>query len=59
LANLLSDVRHQTQGALDVQISAGDASVTAIPYPQVSANLTAGEWNRAGSANNRIEIRLR
>jgi CheY-like chemotaxis protein len=59
LANLLSDVRHQTQGALDVQISAGDASATAIPYPQVSANLAAGEWNRAGSANNRIEIRLR
>jgi len=58
-ANLLNDIRHQTQGALDVEISAGDQSATAIPYPQVSANLTAGEWNRAGSANNRIEIRLR
>jgi CheY-like chemotaxis protein len=58
-ANLLSEVRHQTQGSLDVQITAGDASQTAVPYPQISPGLTAGEWNRAGSANNRIEIRLR
>jgi CheY-like chemotaxis protein len=58
-ANLLSEVRHQTQGSLDVQITAGEASQTAVPYPQISPGLTAGEWNRAGGANNRIEIRLR
>ena len=58
-ANLLSDIRHQTQGALDVQVSSGDAAATAVPYPQISPGLAAGEWNRAGSANNRIEIRLR
>jgi len=46
-------------GALDVQVMAGDAVATAVPYPQVSPDLTAGAWNRAGSANNRIEIRLR
>jgi hypothetical protein len=59
MANLLNEVRHQTQGALDVQITAGDPAQTALPYPQISPGLTAGEWNRAGSANNRIEIRLR
>jgi CheY-like chemotaxis protein len=59
VANLLGDIRHTTRGALDVQLTAGDAAATAVPYPQVSPQLTAGEWNRAGNANNRIEIRLR
>jgi CheY-like chemotaxis protein len=58
-ANLLGEIRHTTRGALDVQLTAGDAAATAVPYPQVSPDLTAGAWNRAGSANNRIEIRLR
>jgi len=33
--------------------------VTATPYPEVSAGLTAGEWNHAAAINNRVEIRLR
>jgi CheY-like chemotaxis protein len=57
-ANLLGEMRHTTHGALDVQLTAGDAAATLLPYPQISADLTAGQWNRAGSANNRIEIRL-
>jgi CheY-like chemotaxis protein len=57
-ANLLSEIRHRTNGTLDVQLTAGDAAATAQPYPQISPDLTAGQWNRAGSANNRIEIRL-
>jgi CheY-like chemotaxis protein len=59
LANLAEEVRHATHSALDVQISPGDASVTVMPYPVVASDLTAGEWNRAGSSNNRIEVRLR
>jgi CheY-like chemotaxis protein len=59
LANLLGEIRNATRGALVVQASLGDATVTAVPYPQVSTDLTAGEWNRAGSGNNRIEIRVR
>jgi CheY-like chemotaxis protein len=58
-ANLLGEIRHSTRGALDVQLTAGDGAANALPYPQVSPDLTAGEWNRAGNANNRIEIRLR
>ncbi len=59
LANLIGDIRSSTHGALDVQVSVGDPASLALPYPPVSGGLTAGEWNRAGSANNRIEIRLR
>jgi CheY-like chemotaxis protein len=57
-ANLVGSVRNASHGTLDVQVASGDAASTAMPYPQVSAELTAGEWNRAAAANNRIEIRL-
>jgi CheY-like chemotaxis protein len=57
-ANLLGEIRHTTHGTLDAQLAPGDAAATLLPYPPVSPDLTAGQWNRAGSANNRIEIRL-
>jgi len=59
LANLAGDVRHSTHGALQVQSSVGDPATLAVPYPPLSSDLTAGEWNRAASANNRVEIRVR
>jgi CheY-like chemotaxis protein len=59
LANIAGDVRHTTHGALQVQTSVGDPSVVAVQYPPLSNDLTAGEWNRAASANNRVEIRVR
>ncbi|MGB9333087.1 MAG: response regulator [Steroidobacteraceae bacterium] len=59
LANLIGDVRSSTNGALTVRAAVGDAANLAAPYPQVSPTLTAGEWNRAAIANNRIEIRSR
>jgi CheY-like chemotaxis protein len=58
-ANLLGVFRNRTHGAVDVQIVPGDTAVQAVSYPTVSETLTAGEWNRAGNANNRIEIRVR
>jgi CheY-like chemotaxis protein len=57
-ANLLGEIRHTTHGALDVRLTAGDPAATLVPYPQVSPDLTAGQWNRAGAANSRLEIRL-
>lgn len=57
-ANLVGSVRNASHGNVDVQVASGDAAATAMPYPQASAELTAGEWNRAAAANNRIEIRL-
>jgi CheY-like chemotaxis protein len=59
LANLAGDVRHSTHGALQVQSSVGDTAVVAVPYPPLSSDLTAGEWNRAAGTNNRVEIRVR
>jgi hypothetical protein len=58
-ANLAGEFKSSTHGALDIQFSPGDTSGTLVPYPQVTGALTAGEWNRAATTNNRIEIRLR
>jgi CheY-like chemotaxis protein len=57
--NLIGGVRNKSHGALDVQASTGDPATILAPYPPLSPELTAGEWNRAGGANNRVEIRVR
>lgn len=59
VANLAGDLRTRTQGALDVRVEVGDADSILEAYPPVTEHLTAGEWNRAARANNRVEIRLR
>jgi CheY-like chemotaxis protein len=58
LANLAGNIRHSTHGALQVQSQVGDPAAVAVPYPPLSSDLTAGEWNRAATANNRVEIRV-
>ena len=58
MANLIGDIRSSTHGSLQVQVAAGDAASVLMPYPPVRADLTAGEWNRAAGANNRVEIRV-
>ena len=59
LANLAGDVRHSTHGALQVQSTVGDPAVLLAQYPPQGSDLTAGEWNHAAAANNRVEIRVR
>ncbi|HSY45350.1 MAG TPA: response regulator [Steroidobacteraceae bacterium] len=58
LANLIGEVRASTHGALAAQVSVGDSASVLIPYPTPSAELSAGDWNHAASANNRVEIRV-
>src|SRR6202158_1689689 len=58
LANLVGDIRSSTHGALQAQVAGGDAGSVLAPYPPVVSELTAGDWNRAASANNRVEIRV-
>jgi CheY-like chemotaxis protein len=58
-ANLVGGVRNSSHRSIDVQSSSGEAAATIAPYPQASPYLTAGEWNRAAGANNRVEIRVR
>jgi len=58
LADLIGSVRTSTHDQIRPQITGGEGS-SAAGYPTVSDMLTAGEWNRAAAANNRVEIRLR
>jgi CheY-like chemotaxis protein len=58
LANLIGEIRSTTRGALDAQVSGGDPANVLAPYPPATPGLTAGEWNRAAVANNRVEIRV-
>ncbi len=58
-ADLAGTLRSASHGAADVQVEPGDARSTIVAYPPVTDSLTAGEWNRAADANNRIEIRVR
>jgi CheY-like chemotaxis protein len=57
--NLVGATRNSSHGGVAVQTSAGDVATIIAGYPQASPYLTAGEWNRAASANNRVEIRFR
>ena len=59
LANLIAGIRDSAHGALDVETSVGDPAILREQYPPVTDELTAGEWNRAGKANNRVEILVR
>jgi len=58
-ANLVAERRRESSGAIDVRIVTGDADDTAIAYPAIAGDLTAADWNRAGHANNRVELRAR
>ena len=55
-ANLVASVRQRTSGAITVTIENVGTSRAAAPYPPRSDVLTAGEWNRAAAANNRVEF---
>ena len=56
-ANMLSAQRSHSGGAFEVHLVAGPAEEWVAPYPTISEGLTAGEWNRAAAANNRVEVR--
>jgi CheY-like chemotaxis protein len=55
-ANMIAIARHNGSGKLNIQIDAGTADETVTPYPPISDGLTAGDWNRVGMANNRVEV---
>jgi hypothetical protein len=56
-ANMLAAIRARAAGAIEVQVGAGNADELSVPYPAVTEQLSAGEWNRAAAANNRVEMR--
>jgi CheY-like chemotaxis protein len=55
-ANLVAGVRQRTGGTITVAIEDAGATRPTMPYPARVESLTAGEWNRAAAANNRVEF---
>jgi CheY-like chemotaxis protein len=55
-ANLIAGVRQRTGGAITVAIEDAGIAHPTMPYPARVESLTAGEWNRAAAANNRVEF---
>ena len=55
-ANLIAGVRQRTAGAITVAIENAGTARPGTPYPARIESLTAGEWNRAAAANNRVEF---
>jgi CheY-like chemotaxis protein len=55
-ANLIAGVRQRTGGAITVAIENAGSGRPIAPYPARVDSLTAGEWNRAAAANNRVEF---
>jgi CheY-like chemotaxis protein len=54
-ANLVAGVRQRTGGAINVVTENVASPRAPAAYPAHSDTLTAGEWNRAASVNNRVE----
>jgi len=55
-ANLVAGVRQRTSGAITVALESAGTTHASTAYPTRTDTLTAGEWNRAAAANNRVEF---
>jgi CheY-like chemotaxis protein len=55
-ANLIAGVRQRTSGNIVVAMDGSGGARSVAPYPARTESLTAGEWNRAAAANNRVEF---
>jgi CheY-like chemotaxis protein len=55
-ANLIAGVRQRSAGGITVSLDSAQSARAAAAYPARSDSLTAGEWNRAAAANNRVEF---
>ena len=55
-ANLVAGVRQRTAGAITVALESVGSAHPSTPYPPRTDTLTAGDWNKAAAANNRVEF---
>jgi CheY-like chemotaxis protein len=55
-ANLIAGMRQRTGGAITVAIENAGSAHPGTAYPARAEALTAGEWNRAAAADNRVEF---
>jgi len=60
-ANLLAELRRQAGESIRIDVQEGHAETPGVAYPEIGGTPpripSAGEWNAAATANNRVEIR--
>ena len=60
-ANLLAELRRQAGDSIRIDVQEGHAEIPGVAYPEIGGTPpripSAGEWNAAATANNRVEIR--
>lgn len=57
-ANFINIVDEQTGGQIRYEVVSRGNEAPLLPYPPMVSGVTAGEWNAAARANNRVEIRF-
>lgn len=55
-ASIQAGVRQRSHGAITVAFEYAGSTRAGVAYPPRGGTTTAGEWNRAAAANNRLEI---
>jgi CheY-like chemotaxis protein len=55
-ANLVAGVRQRSAGQISVSMENAGATRPILAYPARNETITAGEWNKAAAANNRVEF---
>ena len=55
-ANLVASARQRSGGAITVSMENAGGAHAAAAYPARAESTTAAEWNKAATANNRVEI---
>jgi CheY-like chemotaxis protein len=55
-ANLVAGVRQRSAGQISVSMENAGPSRPVSAYPARNETMTAGEWNKAAAANNRVEF---
>ncbi|MEQ1581938.1 MAG: response regulator [Steroidobacteraceae bacterium] len=56
-ANLAASIAQETGGGIRIEVIAAGRRPM-VPYPAAAESLTAGEWNRAATRNNRVEFTI-
>jgi CheY-like chemotaxis protein len=59
-ASMLMELRRQAGDDIHIDVQEGRPEIISLPYPEAGTAadaLSAGEWNSAAAANNRVEIR--
>jgi hypothetical protein len=54
-ANYVATLRRAAGNSMQVELNFAGRKPS-VPYPTVSDRVTAGDWNRAGARNNRVEF---